>query len=476
MNKFSLVFLFCFAFIASSWTQSIFTNAISGTNPNTSNPFTNGQVIDANITVSGIGRGGGINGNNANNRYNARDWSTGGIDLSDYFTFILTPKTGYEIDFTNLDYTGQASGDGPTAFAFRSSLDSYGADIANPGAGGATILLSGAAYQNITSAIEFRLYGYSAIGANGTFSVNDFTFNGTVSCATPTTQASGITFETGSFANSKKVSWTRGNGTEVIVVAKNGALSLDPVNGTMYTANAAFGSGSDLGSGHFVVYKGTGSEVTVTGLTNGQTYHFAVYEVFTAACGPTYKTPGATDSSLPIELSSFKAEVRKEESVLSFSTATEINNDYFSIERSANGRDYKEIGQVKGAGTSYEPQEYTYTDARPLQGKNYYRLRQVDFDGQFDYSPVVTATFGKASQMTLAPLPASESLNIQLEKAAKEDGIWQVYDMNGRQVLSGAFEGETKEQQIRISDLPEGAYVLRLMVGQEVMVEQFRKH
>ncbi|MBC7774892.1 MAG: T9SS type A sorting domain-containing protein [Phycisphaerae bacterium] len=180
--------------------------------------------------------------------------------------------------------------------------------------------------------------------------------------------------------------------------------------------------------------------------------------------------------SLPIELVILNVSKNSQQADLSFSTATEIENSHFSIQRSANGRDFTEIGQVKGAGTSYEPQDYTFTDARPLQGKNFYRLKQVDFDGKYTFSPVVTATFGKAHLMTLAPLPATETLNILLEKPTKEDGIWQVYDMSGRLLVSGEMLAETTEQSILIAELPEGAYVLRLTMGQEVMVEQFRKN
>lgn len=160
--------------------QSIFTNPITGTNPNTANPYTTGQLINPNITVSGIGRGAGINGTNANNRYNANGWDTVTIDLNAYFEFTITPNTGFEIDFVSFVYTGQASGTGPTSFAFRSSVDGYSANIGTPTATGVTIDLSNATYQNITGPITFRLYAWSASGAGGTFSVNDFTFNGNV--------------------------------------------------------------------------------------------------------------------------------------------------------------------------------------------------------------------------------------------------------------------------------------------------------
>ncbi len=80
--------------------RCIFTNPINGTNPNASNPFTSGQTVDPNITVSGIGRGAGITGTNATDRYNANSWNTASIDLTAYFEFTYcTPNVGYEIDF-----------------------------------------------------------------------------------------------------------------------------------------------------------------------------------------------------------------------------------------------------------------------------------------------------------------------------------------------------------------------------------------
>src|SRR5690606_15770046 len=107
-------------------------------------------------------------------------WNTPAIDLDAYFEFTLTPDVGYEIDFVSFVYTGQRSGTGPTSFAFRSSLDGYDANIGAPIATGATIDLSAANYQNITTPITFRFYGWDTTNSSGTFSINDFTFNGTV--------------------------------------------------------------------------------------------------------------------------------------------------------------------------------------------------------------------------------------------------------------------------------------------------------
>ena len=261
------------------WGQSIFTNPITGTNPNTDNPYTNGQTVNSNISASGIGRGSGISGANANNRYNANGWSTGAIDLNDYFEFTITPNSGYKIDFVSFVYTGQVSTGTPN-FAFRSSLDGFTADIGSPNITGTTISLSGASFQGITSAITFRYYGFNFAASGTTYSINDFTFNGTVSssCTPPTTGPSG--FSTSNIMNtSMDVNWSgNGNGDNVLVVARSGgAVNADPASGTSYTANAAFGSGSQIGTGNYVVYKGSGSTVNVTSLMAGTTYHYAIY-------------------------------------------------------------------------------------------------------------------------------------------------------------------------------------------------------
>ncbi len=116
------------------------------------------------------------------------------------------------------------------------------------------------------------------------------------SCTAPTTQATSFSSSTIT-NNTMTVGWTRGNGTGgVLVVARAGsAVNATPVSGTTYTANAAFGSGTQIGTGNYVVYKGTGTSVNVTGLAAGTTYHYAVYEYNTT--GICFKTPGLTGNA-----------------------------------------------------------------------------------------------------------------------------------------------------------------------------------
>lgn len=101
------------------------------------------------------------------------------------------------------------------------------------------------------------------------------------SCTSPTTQATSFTSSTIT-QTSATVGWTRGDGNNVLVVARQGSVvNADPANGTSYTASANFGSGDEIGTGNYVVYNGTGDTVDLTGLTPGTNYYFAVYEYHT---------------------------------------------------------------------------------------------------------------------------------------------------------------------------------------------------
>jgi len=123
-------------------------------------------------------------------------------------------------------------------------------------------------------------------------SFSDFTG---VEGTAPATQATNIAFS--SLAQTQMaVSWTHGNGDNVLVVAHQGSpVSSNPVDGTGYNANAAFGSGTQIGTGNYVVYKGTGINVTVTGLTANTTYHFRAYE-FNNTISQRYNTSEATNN------------------------------------------------------------------------------------------------------------------------------------------------------------------------------------
>lgn len=185
-KKSHLCFLTAFLSIISfGYGQIIFNNPITGDdiNPEVSNPYTDGQYADSNIQAYGIGKGIGAVGSEGGfptkDRYNLRGWNTETLNPQAYFEFVMEPNTGYGIDFISFEYRGQASATGPVYFAFRSSLDNFTADIGIPSVQGTTIDLS--SFQNITHTISFRIYAWGASSGLGTFSINDFSFNGVVS-------------------------------------------------------------------------------------------------------------------------------------------------------------------------------------------------------------------------------------------------------------------------------------------------------
>ncbi|WP_299548265.1 T9SS type A sorting domain-containing protein [Seonamhaeicola sp.] len=235
MKKITYLILLLIAFNF-GYGQSIFDNPVTGTNPGLTNPYVAGQSFNSNITVSGIVRGIGAIGFTGNNGYYGRSWDTGSLDNTAYYGFTLTPNTGYEIDFVSFVYTGQASGSGPNSVAFRSSLDSYAADIGSPTIAGTTIDLSGASYQNIDSAITFRFYAWGASDANETFSLDDFTFNGTVSalgsCATVTTW--------------NGTSWDNGTPTSTAVAVIDANYTTNVTNGSFSACTLIVTSGNTL--------------------------------------------------------------------------------------------------------------------------------------------------------------------------------------------------------------------------------------
>jgi hypothetical protein len=115
---------------------------------------------------------------------------------------------------------------------------------------------------------------------------------------------------------------------------------------------------------------------------------------------------------LPIELLSFNA-IQKEDIVyLTWATATEINNDYFAVERSGDGINFKEIEKIDGAGISSNVLFYSTTDKFPLTGISYYRLKQTDYNGNFTYSNIVSVDFDSNSDLKFDIVPNPNMENI----------------------------------------------------------------
>ena len=169
---------------------------------------------------------------------------------------------------------------------------------------------------------------------------------------------------------------------------------------------------------------------------------------------------------LPIELSDFTIKKAGKTVLLKWSTMTETNFDGFSIERSENGTGFSEIAFVKGKGNSNSKKNYTFNDNKPENGVSYYRLKAIDFDKSYNYSPLRTINFFTNSVATV--FYNSISSEIILPTNAVNVGDEFTIDLissEGKQIKSIAnteLEITNNEFHIPINSLPLGLYILRL--------------
>jgi hypothetical protein len=186
----------------------------------------------------------------------------------------------------------------------------------------------------------------------------------------------------------------------------------------------------------------------------------------TLAGGPYF----STFTVIPVEMTNFDATAAQNTVKLNWLTASEKNNGYFDIERSANGRDWSKIGQMKGNGTTSAVHKYAFVDESPLATVNYYRLKQVDADGNPSYSATVSVNVKSGGKtLSVYPNPANDRLNLVSDRFDTE-GSLEIYDLAGRLVQSG----KSTSNQLDISRLNAGLYQLRLLDKTGATVNQAR--
>ena len=172
----------------------------------------------------------------------------------------------------------------------------------------------------------------------------------------------------------------------------------------------------------------------------------------TGVCGPS------TSCTLPVELTRFNAVAESSDVRLDWETATETNNDYFQVEHSTDGAGFTALDFVPGHGDSQAPISYSYAHKNAPPGINYYRLKQVDYDGAFEYSDVVTAQVAGNGELRVFPNPARDEL--RLTSGLKEQLGYTLFDATGRLVRQGSLAPQG--DRIDLSGLPGGVYFLHV--------------
>ena len=175
---------------------------------------------------------------------------------------------------------------------------------------------------------------------------------------------------------------------------------------------------------------------------------------------------------LPVELLSFSASLEEQAVSLDWVTASENNNNFFEIQRSTSKGDWEVIGEVLGFGTTTEMKDYTFADMSPLSGIAYYRLRQVDFNGQFEYTNIVSVNSKSALMaidFSVYPNPCNNKVIV---KGLGERDIIRVFNSLGQEIHIQSTFNSIDEQMIDLSGLPIGTYMIYANGSTQTFVKQ----
>jgi hypothetical protein len=190
-------------------------------------------------------------------------------------------------------------------------------------------------------------------------------------------------------------------------------------------------------------------------------------------------------SPLPVEFTGFTAEKVKNAALLEWTTASEINNDKFVIERSLDARNFSAIGSVKGAGNSKRTLSYNFTDEQAAafagaQGRVYYRIVQVDYNGKSSASRAVSVQFGKDRTNSLSAYPNPANNEVTLAIDAQEAGTMNVViaDVQGREVYAGSVEVAkgANNHKVDIRTLEAGIYFVKTTLNNSTLYYKIYKN
>jgi hypothetical protein len=186
-----------------------------------------------------------------------------------------------------------------------------------------------------------------------------------------------------------------------------------------------------------------------------------------------------TIQGLPVELTAFNLKPGSEGVEARWTTSSELNNDYFLLERSADGVNFEEVAHVKGHGTTQAQQQYSYMDATPLAGRSYYRLKQVDFNGQSETFKLKTVQMPIANIESVGPNPFTHQFTMQYSLTNNGPVMVQLVNMTGAVTFERQMEGNKGANTFTYSDdqnLKVGTYVLRVIKDGEVVTTKIVKN
>ncbi|WP_165903805.1 T9SS type A sorting domain-containing protein [Hymenobacter gummosus] len=233
-----------------------------------------------------------------------------------------------------------------------------------------------------------------------------------------------------------------------------GSITLNYGADDQVTDGATLRLARSIGGGTWENLGGTGSgaptgTINVTGLT-------ALGDFVLATTSSNLAV-----NPLPVELSAFTGKRTAAGAVLNWTTAQEINNDRFEVQRSLDGKAFLTIGSVKGQGQSTRATSYSFLDRDPLTKAAFYRLRQIDHDGTTTDSHAVLIAGGDKLSISTYPNPAQDELFVL---AGEEPVQWRLLNLMGQPLRNGKVQGRTT---VDLHGLPAGSYYLEVGQGRQ---------
>ena len=415
---------------------------------------------------------------------NDPDWDCGIVEISinNGPWTRLNNQTGTGTNFnTSLSYSWHnltgVSGFINTGSKFTNTTAAYASQV-NGWVESATRLTGAAGQAHVRVRFHFAA---DAFGVDEGWAIDDIEV---VNVNTPSTTASNVLVTpTNTTAN---VSFTNGNGQGRLVVARLSATTaVAPLDTVLYNANTVFGLGDSTGLGNYVVYVGTGSSVNVTGLTILTGYTFDVYE-FNGRYMHNRFAAAALQSTTttPVTLVRFTGINNNGDVLLNWVTASEKNNQGFDVERSIDGINFKHVGFVKGAINSSTLRNYRLLDEGAFKAaqsnKLYYRLKQLDLDGKFEYSNTVTVDEEAQGVFEAVAYPVPFINELSLNVITQHSGIAtvKVADLQGRVLFSKQFDFVDGKNEINLNSLEQmdaGIYLVHVIQGNQSTVLKINK-
>ncbi len=199
---------------------------------------------------------------------------------------------------------------------------------------------------------------------------------------------------------------------------------------------------------------------------------------YTGLSGRTEIALGASNGHLPISLLSFSADTKDNDIILNWKTATEINNDYFTVERSTDCKTFDALEKINGAGNSNMILKYDYIDKNVKEvintNKVYYRLKQTDFDGKFTYSGIVAISLTNEEStpfelLSASPNPFINDIYLNISSTVEGSAVVKFFSTNGKLIKDNQINIQTGVNSVKLNDiygLKKGIYLIRVEMNE----------